>query len=481
MSKVKKIGILTFGKGINVIINILFMPYMARALDYELYGTYGQAILIVTFVSSIIAFGLPQILNVYLSDSNHSPKDVLSSSIIGSCVIGLISFFILFLISPDLSSFLNNNILAKYIQIYSLTLILSVANNLFFTFLIYNGHVKTGTLIIVVSNAIKILLVILSIQIYQSLNLAFWGIVISTLIQFLISFITTRQHIGKVNLLLFKEQLKNGFPLGISAFVGITIIYTDSIMVSKVLGVKEYAIYRNGAIEVPFISTLYLSISSIVLPEVSQLIQKRDYKKVIELKKLVVRNSIMIIYPIMFYLIFFSQEFIIFYLGEKYTASSIVFLIFCLSLLVRVNDFHDILISLKKSKYILYTSLLVVFLNFGLNLILIKYYGIYGAAMASIISILVLAWLQIRTSFKLINYKWFKIIPGKKVTILIVSILLVIIPLKLFLDTFSEMTVVLKLILSSVIYFTSIFIIVIKKGLISKEILNKILPGKIKF
>ena len=66
MSKVKKIGILTFGQGINIFINILFMPYMARALSYELYGTYGQVLFIVSFLAGLLNFGLPQIItNAY--------------------------------------------------------------------------------------------------------------------------------------------------------------------------------------------------------------------------------------------------------------------------------------------------------------------------------------------------------------------------------------------------------------------------------
>ena len=62
MSIIKKIGILSLGQGINILVNISFLPYMARVLNYSDYGSYGQAILIVSFVGAVMTAGLPKIL-----------------------------------------------------------------------------------------------------------------------------------------------------------------------------------------------------------------------------------------------------------------------------------------------------------------------------------------------------------------------------------------------------------------------------------
>jgi len=67
MSRVKKIATLSLGQGINVLVNFLFLPYMARVFSYEDYGTYGQVLLVTSFLAALLSFGLPQIIYVYLN------------------------------------------------------------------------------------------------------------------------------------------------------------------------------------------------------------------------------------------------------------------------------------------------------------------------------------------------------------------------------------------------------------------------------
>src|SRR5690606_13403404 len=95
MSLFKNIGLLTLGQSLNLVVNLLFLPYMSRALDYESYGTYGQAVLIISTLTTILTMGLPQILNIFLADTQKDQSETLKANMFLSLSLGLIGVFLI--------------------------------------------------------------------------------------------------------------------------------------------------------------------------------------------------------------------------------------------------------------------------------------------------------------------------------------------------------------------------------------------------
>ncbi len=478
MSKVNKIGIIALGQGINTLVNLLFLPYMARVLDYKDYGSYGQAILIITFAGAILSAGLSQIIYVYLSTENNK-SSVLSSNIYGGIVLGIIGTVLLFLSSESFASWLNNPMLGILISYYSISLIFSIPNNSFNSFLIYTNKVKKSISLIVTSNLLKIALVITAIQVYNSVKLALLGIVLSQVFLFFFNLLFLNKYltfnINKYNIL---RQMQKGFPLGMTGLIGAALLYTDGIMVSKIIGVKAFALYRNGAIEVPFISTIYGAVAAIVLPEVSKLYSKQKYKEIVRLKKTAIMNTMMLTYPVLFFLVFNSHEIISAYLGVKYISSSIIFLVFNLTLIMRINDYHDILISANKTRLILKYYLIVFVINLILNLGLINLFGSIGAAISTVISLFIFAFIFLKKSLQLINASIYDIFDFKAFFKLTIVSLLYNTLLYFVLSPVSITGV--KLVLFSVLYFPPIYFYLLKQKLMSREIIKPILPNKLK-
>lgn len=477
MSKVKKIAILSFGQGINILVNFLFLPYMARVLDYESYGSYGQVLLITAFLAAILSFGLSQIIYVYLNKSIDI-KSVLSSNIFAAFLLGVLGVLFLVITSSFFASWLNNPSIGKLILVYSFSLFFTLPNQSINSFLIFTNKVKLSSFLIVFSNLLKVLLVVYAIQVHQSVYLALVGIVLSQLVQFIIGLYFVRKSIGFiVDKALLLEQIKKGFPLGLTGILGAGILYVDGIMVSKLEGVQAFAIYRNGAIEVPFIATIYGSIATIILPEVSKLFSEHKFKEIIELKRKVIMNTIMLTYPILVFLLFNSTELITAYLGKKYETSAIIFAVFNLTLLYRVNDYSDILIAANKSKYILYYYTITFFTNLILNYYFIQLWGGVGAAIGTVLSISLLAFLQIRKSLEIIACKIKQLIDLKNLFHMLISSIFFAILLNWSLNSFFEKKI--KLLLFTVIYFPIIYLYLIKFNLFSVELFKKLLPRKI--
>ncbi len=478
MSRIKKIGFLSFGQATNVLVNILFMPYMARSLSYEDYGSYGQALLIAGIFSGLFGVGLSQVIYIYLSDSTKSESQTYSSNMLACILSGIAGMCSLAMLSEFFSHVFNNTSLSTYLLTFSAYIPISILNASIHSFFIHQNKVKTSVVLLVFTNFLKILFVVLAIQLFSSVLLALCGILASILIQLILGILLTLKKIRlHTRFELLFEQMKSGFPLGLTAFVGMAILYTDGFMVSNMLGTKEYAIYRNGAFEVPFISTLYASIAAIILPEVSLLWRTQKMEEIVVLKRKVIMNTFMIVFPIMIYLIFFNTELIRIYLGDKYLNSAIIFAIFNLSLLIRINDYYDILIASNNTKYILYYNLFTLLLNIILNGIFITLLGSRGAAIATIVSLLIFAILHVKKTIQILGTSIFKLIHIHSVFKIIMVSCIIIIPIRFI---FYQYTIpVVYFIIFSLFYFIIVYFMALKLKLFDYLLIEKILPAKL--
>lgn len=474
MQKLTKVFTLAFGQGLNIIVNLLFLPYMARVLDYQEYGTYGQVLLIVSFLAALLSFGLPQIIYVYLANADDSKRiSVFNSCLYGSALIGLVGGIILISCSSLFSLWFNNEGLTILLQLYSLSLLFILPFNCINSYFIFFNKVKISAIIAVVTNILKVGFVITAIHVFHSVYIAIFGVLLSEIIQLTIGLIISRKSIKfKFDFILIKELLKKGFPLGLTGVLGAGILYVDSAMISSIEGIKPYAIYRNGAIEVPFISTLYASISAIVLPEVAKLFQEANFDRILDLKKKVVMNSMMLTYPVLIFLLFNSHNIIVTYLGEMYKESAIVFAVFNLTLLIRITNYSDILISANKSKVILKIYLLTFCINIMLNYLLIVSFGIVGAAISTVISLFVLAALQLVISLQLIKKRLTDLFDFKMLLLMIFLCVVLALVLKWTFSSSGKYT----FLLFGGIYFPIIYLILLRFDFFSMDIIKQLIP-----
>jgi len=196
-----------------------------------------------------------------------------------------------------------------------------------------------------------------------------------------------------------KELLKDSWPLILSGALVSLYVNIDKVMIKEILSVKEVGIYSVAT----RLSTVWyfipMAITESLFPAI---LNAKKNNLVIYHQRLQNLYDILVWMAIFIALaIFFSSEYIIDLLfGNEYAPASSV-----LSLAIFAGIFTNIgLINNKyftaenRQKDILYRSILGVSVNIILNIILIKKYGIYGAAFATIAA-------QISTS---IIYTYFK-------------------------------------------------------------------------
>jgi O-antigen/teichoic acid export membrane protein len=362
--------------------------------------------MVLSLIQGVFTFNLNQIANVYFSDKQYKPDEVFSTLFRITVLMSLLGCVFMLACIPFLEQVFDNNLIPRLLFLSLLNLFAQIPIPVFISVLIYFGRVKHTTSILVFTNILKILVMFISIHFLNSIEMMMIGLSITTVIQAVLMFFSVPAFVRRVN--LYNKQLSKKFfqmatPLAISSLIEKSLFYIDGVMISTMLGTTAYAFYRAGAIEVPFIATLYGAVSTIVMPEVAKYFADRDYKEIVRLKSTAISTTVFFVYPVLLYLLFFSYPLVSFYLSAKYVNSILVFSIFNLSLLIRVNDYQDVIIVSGHGKFIFRAVVITTILNLVLNYVLIKWLGIAGSAMAFISCLVLFAGMLTWKSLKIMN------------------------------------------------------------------------------
>ena len=153
---------------------------------------------------------------------------------------------------------------------------------------------------------------------------------------------------------------------------------------------ETFAIYINGAIEIPLIAIITGSATSILLPELTQRYNAGDFKGCLQLWQNAAVKCARIIFPAAVLLFIIAPEFIQTLFSEKYVDSALPFRIYLLMLPARIVIFGAIFIASARNHLVLIRAIIGLALNLALSIILVQKMGYIGAAVATIL--LVYGW-----------------------------------------------------------------------------------------
>lgn len=473
-AKSMKVLILTIGNGINILINFLTLPFLVRSLSYSDYGSYGQALIVIGFLQGIFTFNLNQVANIYLAKKEYSPRLVFSSLMRSTFFLSVISMLILAATTPLISASFQNDMLTKMLLLSLLNLAAQVPAPILLSVLIFHEKVKRASIILILTNILKVVSMLFAIKILHSINYLMGFLSIVSVIQIIAFYFAVPKEFRTLKLKdknLAKGYLSMATPLAISSIVERSVVYIDGIMISTMLTTTNYALYRAGAIEVPFVASLYGSVAAIVMPEVAKLFVDKKISDILQLKKKVIAGTVFFVYPVLIFLLLFSAPIVTFYLSEKYSQSALVFAIFNLSLFIRINDYQDVIIIAGKTKFIFKVITTMILFNLFLNFTLIKIFGIEGSALAFILFLFIYAGILTWKTCKLLNCRFTDLFNMDVIVRILLLSLATALPLWIIRHYF--ISNVWFIIGSAPIYLMFVYSIGMRFNLIENELLTK--------
>lgn len=391
---------LTLVKVLTTLLTMLSAMLLSRFRTLEEYGTYSQIQLVVTVAVTVFAIGIPNSINYFLAkaDTVKEQEEFLSVYYTTCTVAGITAGILVVFMLPLFLVYFKNQTLSIYwyflllypwtkIMLSGIENILVVYQNLrkLFLFKISYG---------IITLAVIMLAWLAEIPFYTYMFLFLATEIVFSIWTYIIALQEAKGLHVSFEKKLIKAILVFSLPIGLSSIVSTISIEVDKLLIGYLYTTEEMAIYTNASKEMP-VSIVATSITAVLMPQLVKMLAKGKKEEAICLWGKATQLSYIFIAFIAAALFVFAPEVITILYSQKYLSGTDVFRVYSLVLLLRVTYFGMVLNAIGKTKFIFYTSIVSLVLNVILNLICYFVFGFIGPAIATFLSIAIMALVQI--------------------------------------------------------------------------------------
>ena len=199
--------------------------------------------------------------------------------------------------------------------------------------------------------------------------------------------------------------------LGVYDVIQILFNWIDKFIISLVLTAQLSAIYVNGSRNIPILPLLLSAAGSAVLIQLAGGKREDEAADMIRLMNQTGKILSAIIFPVFFFLLFFSQELIVTFLTDKYLLAVPIFMVSILVLPLRAYSFTTVLQKMHKGVIINTGAVADLLFACGLMYPLYKWFGLPGVALSFVISTYFQSAYYLYYAAKSLNSSPLKLIP----------------------------------------------------------------------
>lgn len=383
---------LLFEKVLRLGIGVLIFTQIARYLQADDFGLLSYSMAIVSIFIALSTIGLNGIV---VRDLINMPES--SNTILGTALaLRLTSSFLAYLALIILIKLIKPNNIEEQWSVILLGLILLFKSaeiiKLWFESQVTSKYVAwTDTVVLLIVSTLNILLIYLKMPFIAFV----YALIIESIVLCVLLFYIYIKKVGqlknwKISLQQAKKLLKESWPLIISSTAWIIYTRVDQVMLGNMLDNKAVGLYSAAT---------KLSESIIIFPTIvafsiiPTIMSFKEDNNPLYLKRFQSIYDITIIPMLMFALgtTLLSKQIISFLYGESYEAASIVLSIHIWSIIFITMAIISgkFLINEGLQKITMHRHLVGLIINILLNYFFIPIYGIEGAALASLLSLVI--------------------------------------------------------------------------------------------
>lgn len=178
-----------------------------------------------------------------------------------------------------------------------------------------------------------------------------------------------------------RQQMLYALPLLGSALMGTVSILIDKMLVSNRFDSKVFALYANGAFEVPIGMLLVGAVFGVLMPKLARELGNGHIEEAVRLTRMAVQNIAIIVYPSAIFLAVFSREVMVSLFGPTYAASGWVFMVYAIAMLSVLYSPMGLISVTGKTRLNLYLSIVALVTNIAMSWLGIVLFGMIGACL----------------------------------------------------------------------------------------------------
>lgn len=241
------------------------------------------------------------------------------------------------------------------------------------------------------SIALLLIISIVGTKLYEPVYILYFAILLITSLLIII----LHKFLKKKNITIFKKGaykksiLKHSYPMFLASSIMFFMSYIDSFMISYYLNEYQVGIY-NACINLSLMLTFIpMAIGGYISPKISKAYSQNNNQEI----KDIFKHSIKIIFVVtlpLFLIMFLFSDFFLNLFGEAFTVATTTLLITNIAFLSEaLTGPVGFILNMTDNQHIFMKILLVsLFINVLFNALLIPIYGINGASIALLLSML---------------------------------------------------------------------------------------------
>lgn len=387
---IKNTIILFIGKLATQFISLLLLPLYTH---YLLKDDYGTVDLLQTYISlfiPILTLRIDSSVFRFLIDKRNKEDEIIN--VLSNT---LFILFCVIVITLILGSIIGLFVEIKYYLYVLINIIIVMCSSIMLQILRGLGKNKEYSFSSIITATITLLVNILLIVIFK-LNAS--SILVSSIIANFICIIYVIVkinlikyiHVKKINKHIIKEILRYSFPMIPNSLSWWIVNVSDRTIISLVLGVSINAIYTVSCKFSNILNSIFSIISMAWQESATLYINDSDRDKFFTE---MINNIFMVFSTISLIIISFLPFVYNIIIGDSYMSSYnyIPILLYANSWNVLIGLIGGIYIAKKKTKQIASTTIISAILNITINLVLIKFIGLYASCVSTLLSYIIMS------------------------------------------------------------------------------------------
>lgn len=347
-SRSAKVLILSFGQALTSVVTIVSAAVLTRIFSLTDYATYRQTILCYSFAVPFVTLGFNRGLYYFLPDERERPRAILVENLLLLSGAGLLlGLFLLVGGNHLLAMRFNNPQLAIPLLLLAPYPLLMLPAGSLPACLMARNRTEQVAGFTVISRLVMFAAIVLPCLIWPTPSTGIVGNVlgaaITTLAALVLMFRTCNEGDWRPTLAGIQRQVRFGVPLGIATLVGSVAVSLDQVLVSALCPPEEFAVFVNGAIEIPLIGVITGSVTSVLIVDYRRFHRAGQTSDLVSLIHTATKKCALLLFPAMAFLFCMAPELMCLLFGQAYADSAIPFRIYLLNMPVRIFTFGALL------------------------------------------------------------------------------------------------------------------------------------------
>lgn len=391
-SRSARVLALSIGGWLSTLASMIFGIVASRWLSMSDYATIRQTFLAYDFVAPALMLGLPTALYYFLPQEHHNKRGVVIDNISLLLFTGVI--FSLFLVCGGYrliaSRFDNPALLETLPWLIPYPLILMPTASFAAVLVLHNRTTLLAAYNLLLSVSVTLFGIVAVLATHSYLAPIIVRIVIPALIMPLALYhmlSTVPGFIRWPHRTTMRSMVRYSFPLGAATMLGQITLQLHAIIVSSMCTPEEFAVYINGAAEIPIVGIVTGSIATIILADMSSLCAQGDKSAALVLFRKAATKAACILFPTTCFLLVVATPFMSMLYSNQYAESALPFRVYLLILPIRIVVYGSALMALGLTKIILIRSIFDLFINAILCWLLVRALGYIGAPIALVLTL----------------------------------------------------------------------------------------------